>query len=1017
MINLTHDELAEIKNEALPEHSLENLKLLRNQMCESSQKEAFSLQSQQKFLRLVMSPDSPTRSIMVVHGTGTGKTCTAIQIAEEYILRPEFQDKKVMVVASRAVEDNFRTQLFDMNRVKLDVTSGVLESKQCTGRRYLDMLLRIQSEPKNWNNPEIREKLQNTANKLINEFYEFQAYESFGLTINAKTEKLDEAWIHETFDNRLLIIDEAHNIRASKDATMTKEIARAMEILVKKANGLVLVLLTATPMYDTYEEIVFYMNLFRYNDTDRTKDFPEPLKVGDIFNNEGILKPAKEELFRTWCQTYVSYVKGENPFTFPFRLPPPKVVSDNLATGFTGKPITDNDRIRYLSLVESEATGIQNEVLTRSEQKDDEEKRRALLQLTVTILPGNKTFREVFRQEGDKVAYVNEPFLTPAKLPEHAAKFVSVLKSIENGEGIVLVYSNYVERGANLFAMALEEHGFSHALGKDMLANKAYDGPSKGKYILLTSDASDAEISRMLSMVKSPKNRTGSQVRVIVSSQIVSEGVDFRNVRQIHVLDPWWNMSRIEQVIGRGLRTCSHQSLDFEDQNCTVYLHVIRTKDGRECFDEYTYRTKVEPKAIKIANVRKVIAESAMDCEMQQQINTLPTEWKNLEIPQRRSEGTQPEMFRLGGMMAPMFNNNPDVQQCIVKKSEKDTETPHVRPLSTYLDVRDELLSKLGRLLVDKAIWARDDLLAALRPFTEDVVVYNLQQAITSGFRFKDAFGRPSVLESKDDLYALSPLNAPNDTMVERTTRPVLQTRVGLPAPAETKEEEVPDVEPSLLDEKRTAFPDWPADALTRFSVDILNSYVFDHLLTDAERKAVLRSDIHLPFADRLKIGEILVLGNEKYDPADPVGEDRTRVQEWTTDLVNRFIEDKDKLFASLTEDGKFTMSKTIDEDGSVKRDVDKTQKKFEPIVCGTGKYKKEQVLTFSKFIDERGVGAPETYVQGKKAKKTTVSDICLYTELLAREQHNIVWLTPQELATLFDNPDNKKRFTVAFKK
>jgi hypothetical protein len=69
MINLTHDELAEIKNEALPEHSLENLKLLRNQMCESSQKEEFSLQSQQKFLRRVMSPDSPTRSIMVVHGT------------------------------------------------------------------------------------------------------------------------------------------------------------------------------------------------------------------------------------------------------------------------------------------------------------------------------------------------------------------------------------------------------------------------------------------------------------------------------------------------------------------------------------------------------------------------------------------------------------------------------------------------------------------------------------------------------------------------------------------------------------------------------------------------------------------------------------------------------------------------------------------------------------------------------------------------------------------------------------
>ena len=145
MINLTHAELAEIKNEALPTHSLENLKALRNQMCEDSQQSSFTLQSQQKFLRRVLSPDSPVRNLLMVHGTGTGKTCTAIQIAEEYILRPEFQDKKVMLVASAAVEANFRTQLFEMNRVNVDVVAGTLESKQCTGRRYLDMLLRIEN--------------------------------------------------------------------------------------------------------------------------------------------------------------------------------------------------------------------------------------------------------------------------------------------------------------------------------------------------------------------------------------------------------------------------------------------------------------------------------------------------------------------------------------------------------------------------------------------------------------------------------------------------------------------------------------------------------------------------------------------------------------------------------------------------------------------------------------------------------------------------------------------------------
>jgi len=103
--------------------------------------------------------------------TVTHNTCSAIQVAEEYILRPEFQDKKVMVVASRAVQENFRTQIFDMSRVHLDTVSNTLSSKQCTGRRYLDMLLRIESEPKNWANPEIVSRLETTSDRIIDEFY------------------------------------------------------------------------------------------------------------------------------------------------------------------------------------------------------------------------------------------------------------------------------------------------------------------------------------------------------------------------------------------------------------------------------------------------------------------------------------------------------------------------------------------------------------------------------------------------------------------------------------------------------------------------------------------------------------------------------------------------------------------------------------------------------------------------------------------------------------------------------
>jgi hypothetical protein len=1024
MANLSYPEIAEISTEALPPASLDALKTLRNQACETTQQSGFKLQSQQRFLRRILSPDSPLRSLLMVHGTGTGKTCTAIQIAEEYILRPEFQDKKVMVVASAAVQENFRTQLFEMNRVKIDTIAGTLESKQCTGRRYLDMLLRIESEPKNWNNPDIRAKLERTADRIISEFYEFNAYGAFGNLILSKlggTEAdIDRDWVHANFDNRLLIIDEAHNIRESKDDEGIKGITRALENLVKTADGLVLVFLTATPMFDTYDEIVFYMNLFLWND--RKQPSAKTVKSTDFFNPDATLKAG--EGFRAWCQDYVSYVRGENPFTFPFRLPPPKVVArDTLTTTYLGKGLSPAERIRYLDLVESTATGIQKTILTRSEKADDDEKKRALMQLTLAVLPENKDFDSLFRMTAKQYEYIGTPFLTPAKLPEHAAKFSTAIKAIESGSGVCMVYSNFVKMGALLFALALEEHGFTPTSGETLLKNSSYKGTSKGKYILLTSKISEAEISKLLRMSKSDRNRDGSQVRVVVAGPIVSEGVDFRYMRQIHVLDPWWNMSRIEQVVGRGLRTCSHQALPFEDQNCTVYLHVVRTGDKKECFDEYTYRTKVEQKAMKIARVRKVIAESAMDCPLQNVINTLPEDWKTLRIPQTRSEGHVEESFQLFGMLAPSFIDTPDVAACMVTPAVEDPE--HVRPLSTYLDVRDEILVKLADLLAHKAVWEREELFNAMRPYTRDVVIFNIQQAVRSGFRFKDSFGRPAILESKGELYALAPIGAPNDTLVDRITQPPTRGAVDLPELED--EESLAEADTTLIDTKREAYK-FPADAKERFSEEVLNGYIFDHDLSENEKRSLLKTKPeNLPFAKRLYVGdtEYIVLGKDTFEPPEPpIGDDLSEFRAWNTELVQRFIDKKDEMFASL-KNGKLTVSKITMDGTTPKRKLDKSGKKFEPVVCDTGENSTSVMNAFAKFIDSKGAGLPKIAPKaGKEPKEMTGPQRCVYIELLAREEHNCFWVTPEEMSVLYDGkaakgqtPTNQDIFTSSFRK
>jgi hypothetical protein len=550
------------------------------------------------------------------------------------------------------------------------------------------------------------------------------------------------------------------------------------------------------------------------------------------------------------------------------------------------------------------------------------------------------------------------------------------------------VYSNFVAQGAKLFAMALEEHGYTPLKGETLMAEPTWTEASLGNYILLTSDASDGEISAMLSVVKNRDNVDGKKVKVVVTSPLVSEGVDFRFIRQVHILDPHWNMSRIEQVIGRALRTCSHQALPLEEQNCTVYLHIVRAEDNRECFDEYTYRTKVETKGMRIAKVRKVLAESAMDCPIQL---ALPSDWRELVIPQIRDEGHEDVSYKLKDMMAPAFDESPDIEQCKVNPSVLDPT--HVRPLSTYLDSRDEILSKVGDLFVDKSIWDRNELITELEPFSREVVIYTLQQAITSAFKFLDSFGRPSVLESKGEMYALAPIGVPNATMIERTTRPSIPHETALPetpAAVEVKTEVADDI----IDKRRDAFK-WPGDAATRFSESVKNGYIFDHELNPAEKTAYLSTKPRLPFSDRLF---------DIPETDNLIGEDLTRFQQWNKALVAKFIGDKGRIIASLAQNNMYTITPFEITDEVPTRSLG--SKSFKPTVCGTGQNSVAKVKDLAKYIDMKGVGIPAN-LRG--------APLCVYAELLSREQHNIVWYTPEEMRAL-ESKDSTKAIQKAFK-
>jgi len=996
VVNTNFPELAETRSPSLPPASLESLKLMREQQCSRSSQE-FKLQPVQRFLRRVLSPDSPTRNLLMVHGTGTGKTCSAIQIAEEYIIRPEFQDKKVLVIANPPIQANFKREIFDVSRVD---PKGEILSQQCTGRRYLEMLERTSDHTLRMTDAASRRRMADKASRIISEFYEFIGYESFANLVTENTSANGgTAWIHETFDNRLIIVDEAHNLRDVTESTATKKVGKAMETVLQTATGITLVMLTATPLYDRYDEIVYYFNLFLWNE----KKIPptKTLKPSDFFTEKGDFKAGRDQEFRRLCQDYVSFIKGENPFTFPFRLPPP---DDNIAeidreTDVNGKKIVTPRK--YLKLTKSYVHPNQEKSLKA--MTSGSSLRTEELPI-ICVYPENKTFRETFEKVGDQVAYKEgvPAFLAPSKVALYSSKFSLIIRIIEESPGVVFVYSNLVTSGAQLFALCLEEHGYESAIGKPQLKNSSNEVKrgSKGKYVLFTSEiSSQADMSRAIDRLKSPSNADGSDIKVIVASPVVSEGVDFKYIRQIHILDPWYNMARIEQALGRAMRTCSHALLPFEEQNCTVYLHVCRYPKGKqETFDEYIYREFVEQKAINIAKVKKVIMESAMDCDLQNSINSLPVDWLNQTVPQKRVQDGETLKLSLQSMFAPTFSDSISTIEC--KLTPSDEDATHVRPLSAILDVRDELFDKLITLFTKKPIWNRKELVKQpeLKNYSPDVVLFLIQNAIETPLKLKDGY-----LESKGDYIAYA--TGKNQTMLERVLKKEEPKEFELP---KFKVEEDEEIETPKLESKRDKLPEY---IRKRFSVDLQDWYIVDAVLTSKEKvKFLTTTNWDKPYSAPLKAGRIYILGlntvyDENFKLIVPVGEQLDAYNEWKRNLEDKFVEHKNDFYASMKNDNLIFNLETHTPE--VKIAV--RRKNIGGQACSS--YHEEWMNNFSKWLS--GEGFPP--------QVTVKKDRCLWLNFLVREaitakKQGIYWITPEEYSVLNERGDRNKEFRERLK-
>jgi len=751
----SHQEFSDTKYDG----ELRDIRDFANKMCGAS----FELLPHQLFVKNFLSFQTPYNSLLLYHGLGSGKTCSSIGIAEEMrnYMKQVGIKQRIIVVAAPNVQANYRLQLFDER--KLREVDGIWTIDSCVGNAFIEEI-----NPTNIKGIS-REKIISQVKTIINQYYVFMGYVELANFIRKKVSitnvnltfddkrKLEIQNMKRFFNNRLIVIDEVHNIRLSEDNQDDKTGKLLMD-LSKHCNNMRLLMLSATPMYNSHNEIIWLTNLMNANDKRGL------IKSIEVFNSDGTFKKGKkddngnileeggEELLHRKLTGYISYVRGENPYTFPYRIYPHVFAQER--TFYNSKDVTGNllkagqaimgNNVKQIKLPTVQLNGktikeplthfplyitnigsyqekaynliietmkteidktmdfdeldrfgfrrlqlplealnivypssnldnqIQKGKLQQDEdEKEDEDEKDNLHDPRATMV-GKRGMKSVMNYTDESTQNIPRKYnfsykpeiekkygriFHSSEISKYSAKIGHICDVIKKSKGIVLIYSQYIDGGVVPMALALEEMGFarySSSENSKTLFEKSPIEPldaltmqpkskigskpfSRAKYTMITGDKAYSPQNALdIKTITNADNKNGEKVKVVLISKAGSEGLDFKCIRQIHILEPWYNTNRLEQILGRGIRNLSHCLLPFEERNVEIYMHgtVLEENKDEEAVDIYIYRL-AKNKAKTIGRVTRLMKETSVDCLLNIDQNNF-TEQKLLSIAENQ---------------------------------------------------------------------------------------------------------------------------------------------------------------------------------------------------------------------------------------------------------------------------------------------------------------------------------------------------------------------------------------------
>ena len=512
----------------------------------------YELQPQQKLLAQVINPNSPYKGILVFHNIGSGKTCTAITMCEQWKGK-----KRIVWVCPASLIGNTRDEL----------------RSPCTGTTYVskkERKLLKQLDPSD------KEYLRiiRESDKKIDKYYNIYSYNKFVKLI--KTNKL-------RLRNTLLVVDEVQNM-ISDGGIYYQYLHQA----ITESTGTHTVLLSATPIYDSITEIPLLLNLLPIS-----KKFPTAGKFIREYTYTKEHRTYTEhraqnlDKFKKNIQGFISYFPGAPSYTYPEK------------------------KIHY---VRSYMEPFQYKAYQAAQRKERKKHKGKLVidgqlgKLSSSFFLGTRLMSNICfpNKKINQDAIDSLDGIKIENLQKYSIKFYKVFKKIKQAERSVLVYSNFIRFGIESFAKVLEENGYINF----------QDGQKKNKTFAIFSGNESREYkNKIRNTFNNINNKYGESIKIMLLSPSAAEGVSFLNISQLHILEPYWNMSKIYQIMGRGVRFCSHKNLTKDNRVVDIYIYKAVHDNEKISIDEYILKI-ADKKDGLIKEFERAMIEASIDCEL-----------------------------------------------------------------------------------------------------------------------------------------------------------------------------------------------------------------------------------------------------------------------------------------------------------------------------------------------------------------------------------------------------------------